>query len=387
MSYNRTNVFIITVAIIILFNEFTLALFDPNPPLDKRVVGIIRFFNGFIILVGLSWSYIPFRFIGKLIKGASDFLTNFILPSVLTVIFLDIGLSFLGFGYPSHYDEENIQRYPSPGDSFAGKPKANEHNQYGFRGSFANNGKIRIALFGGSTGYNGDPPIIEIAADELNKKGYDVSTLNFSSVSSNHTQHIHRMLKFYDKFSFDIVIFYGGGNETLQYLVYDPRVGYPYNFFFRNELDPGIQTLLKYSSIFGEVDKRTGIFSGISKLKKQYIDEVWWNEVIENYWRDLKVAEEITKSLVVPNFCSEPQFVSVTQPGNPKTIQEKRLWLMLKESQTQLVNVSHKNHFDFTILEEEVEFTDTIHLVQESRHIVGKKLSEELEALLMKKCN
>ena len=59
----------------------------------------------------------------------------------------------------------------------------------------------------------------------------NVGVYNFGSVSSNHSQHVHRLIEFSDRYSFDLVIFYGGGNETFQYANYDPRPGYPYIFF------------------------------------------------------------------------------------------------------------------------------------------------------------
>ena len=61
-------------------------------------------------------------------------------------------------------------------------------NKYGFRGEeFKNNENEQSKLlFGGSTGYNGDPPISELIENKL------VIILrlkhNFSSVSSNHNR-------------------------------------------------------------------------------------------------------------------------------------------------------------------------------------------------------
>ena len=46
-----------------------------------------------------------------------------------------------------------------------------------------------------------------------------MKTFNFSSVSSNHNQHLHRLLKYTD-LNFDLVIFYGGFNETIQTYLY-----------------------------------------------------------------------------------------------------------------------------------------------------------------------
>ena len=70
-----------------------------------------------------------------------------------------------GHGFPSSISEEIYERSPSPYDMFAGKPKYKDHNLYGFKGKKfiqANEKEISIGFFGGSTGYNGDPPIINL---------------------------------------------------------------------------------------------------------------------------------------------------------------------------------------------------------------------------------
>ena len=59
---------------------------------------------------------------------------------------------------------------------------------------------------------------------------------------------------FYSNYNFDIVIFYGGFNETFQTLYADPRPGYPFNYWTVGELHPLKFTLLKYSPFFSEID-------------------------------------------------------------------------------------------------------------------------------------
>ena len=103
-----------------------------------------------------------FTNIPKFILKFKKIFSIYILPSLLVVIALDLGLNFLGFGYPSHYTEEKILRYPTPMDSFSGKPNEMGHNEFGFRGKFENKiNYLSIAFFGGSTGYLGEPTIIE----------------------------------------------------------------------------------------------------------------------------------------------------------------------------------------------------------------------------------
>ena len=304
--------------------------------------------------------------------------------SFVTVVLLDIALKLSGFGYPHHYEQENFHRFPSPGDSFTGKPLAYDHNQFGFRGEFVKSSEITdstlsIAFFGGSTGYNGKPPIAEIINNKFMEEGQKVVTYNFSSISSNHTQHVHRLLKFYDKYSFDIVVFYGGGNEILQYSNYDPRPGYPYNFFFRNELTPWKQMVLRHSAILGEVDKLTGVISGLKTLQNRVKNRQWTQELIKNYWRDIKVAKDITSKLVTSNTCSSPIFLAVLQPANPFTEEEIRLWKIIKSSTENKRNFD--NFVNLTNLAETVVFTDTIHVDQKSRDLIANNIYKVLLTL------
>jgi hypothetical protein len=252
----------------------------------------------FFIVIALSGKLI-FEKIWKISKVLAKFISYYLLPSLLTIIIFDIILSIIGFGYIKDNLEQEIFRYPSPGDTFTAKPDVRDHNQFGFRGKFKNDiDSISIAFFGGSTGYAGDPSIPEIIKKNLNFNQFKVNVFNYSTVSSNHTQHIHRLIKFHDKFKYDFVIFYGGFNETLQYTRYDPRIGYPYNFYFNQELNTFMQILLKYSSIFGEIDKRTGYLSGIKKLNMITKKDNWKTKIIDNYWRDLITAKKISGKLI-----------------------------------------------------------------------------------------
>ena len=66
---------------------------------------------------------------------------------------------------------------------------------------------LKIAFFGGSTGYNGAPPIINRVGKILKDNEINNFVYNFSSTSSNHTQHKHRLLKFLD-YNFHLCFFF-----------------------------------------------------------------------------------------------------------------------------------------------------------------------------------
>ena len=109
-------------------------------------------------------------------KGISNKFKNllvYFLSSLLIFIFLDFYVfKLFGHGFPSSISEEKFERSPSPYDSFSGKPFYKDHNSLGFRGiEFKNDDNtLQIAFFGGSTGYNGEPPIIDLIEKNLNKK-------------------------------------------------------------------------------------------------------------------------------------------------------------------------------------------------------------------------
>ena len=134
----------------------------------------------------------------------------------------------LGFGYPSHYADE-VERQPAAYVGFTGKPFARDHNELGFRGpsleeAAAND--LKVAFFGGSTGYMGDPPIPTVVEATLERLlNRDVFVANYSVVSSNHRQHLHGLLEYFNGTQPDQIIFYGGFNEMLGAEDYDPRPG------------------------------------------------------------------------------------------------------------------------------------------------------------------
>jgi len=93
--------------------------------------------------------------------------------------------------------------------------------------------------------------------------GIVVFMANYSVVSSHHRQHLHGIIEYLPPFEPDVVIFYGGYNETLQSAYYDPRPGYPYNYFYRSETKPFFKLLLENSGIIGEIDIKLKLFTNL----------------------------------------------------------------------------------------------------------------------------
>lgn len=386
MGWTNRKFLLIGIFLLILINEFTLKIFDKNPPLSDRTILAARYIDLLIIFFALTakrtildWKY-------SLLK-ISNFIIKYLMPSIIVIILLDISLSLVGLGYPTHYKHENLQRFPHPTDSFRGKPNALDHNEYGFRGKFEDTkNTINIAMFGGSTTYLGNPPIIQIIREELLKEKINVNVFNFGSISSNHSQHTHRLLDFSDRINMDIVIFYGGWNEVVNYTNYDSRPGYPYNFFYRNELNPGLQSLIRYSSIFGTIDILTnGAISGLKTIRETTIlsDPDWSDKLILNYWRDLKIANEITTKIVKPNYCKKTSFISIIQPGKVPKRAEGAWAKLLKSSNSFDYNWIHQNLYN---MKDKVKFSDLSHLEQDSRKLMAHEFLKIIKKILLSNC-
>jgi len=239
----------------------------------------------------------------------------------LVAVFFDtvVFKQWLGYGYPRHYEEEDVGRYPAPYVMFTGKPNTLGNNELGFRHASFRESKpddFKIAFFAGSTGYLGDPPIPKVVEQELNKTwDQHVFVANFSVISSNHRQHLHGILEYLPSHKPDLVVFYGGYNELTGARSYDPRPGYPYNFFYRSETGPLTKLLLEHSALAGEFDMRFGLLSGISKLRDLYKPGTpEWNRAMEDkYFETLELSSK-TASTIESAHCGHARFLAFYQP-------------------------------------------------------------------------
>ncbi len=322
------------------------------------------------------------------------------LSVLIFLILADIFFKWKGHGYNNEFKESQFERYPFPYDMFRAKPNVSDHNSYGFRGpvvdDYKNKHILKIAFFGGSTGFYGNPPIPELLKVQLEKKGYKNIVFNFSSVSSSHSQHVHRLVEFLET-KFDLIIFYGGGNETLNYYYYDSRPGYPYNFFIRNELSPFVHTLIRYSSFFGKYDKVTGgSLSGYKKMienrEKNYPE--WTDLISKNYFNKLKIAQTISTNAAKPEICNSTIFVPITQPINLEfnlnredyKPHYKKLLLLVNKVRSRDKIDGLKNYLNYSDLSKQIIFTDALHTSQSSKSIIAKKMTENIEKILKKEC-
>jgi hypothetical protein len=214
--------------------------------------------------------------------------------------------------------DEKTARAPAPYVGFSGQPNAGNHNDDGFLGRSikeARPGILRIAFFGGSTGYFGDPTIAEGIEEYLGSRGVRADVYNFSVVSSNHRQHLHSLVENVLPYGADVVIFFGGYNETIQHGFYDPRPGYPYNFFFRDEAGTWVKALMTLSGTAQLFERATGLLTGLNRLRTQQgvFSAEWKERLVEKYLETLSLARKVSLTMT-PITLAKPHFLAFYQP-------------------------------------------------------------------------
>lgn len=314
---------------------------------------------------------------------------SFYIAIILIVFDVFVLNKLLGFGHLRDFEQENIVRFPAPYVGFTGKPNAYIHNEFGFRGSSFKEAKtndFKIAFFGGSTGYRGNPPIAKIVEKRLEKLwGVSIFVANYSVISSNHRQHLHGIIEFLPQFKPDLVIFYGGYNETIQHTHprYDPRPGYPYNHFYRAETSPFFKLLLQNSAIIGEIDKRIGVFTGINKLRvaQQPLSDDWNRRIAEKYYETLALANNIAGTLESKYF-GNTQFLAFYQP-----YQVPKKFLSTHSNIKKHIGTL-KYAFDvsseYDVLGKKI-YKDSVHVRPPAREVMGAKIANIIASCLMPK--
>jgi hypothetical protein len=247
------------------------------------------------------------------------------LITAVTFVAFDVVIAkgMFDLGFPSHLEEEDLQRSPAPYIGFKGKEGALDHDRWGYRWVHLPDStyEITIAFFGGSTGYLGNPPIPVLLESELSKRlNRPVAISNFSVVSSNHRQHLHDIIESRSILKPDLILFYGGYNETEQTGFYDPRPGYPYNFYFRDETSAFWKFIFKYSASAGLLDKVLQSYfnvsiTPISRLRSELkpFSPSWNKAITDKYFETLSYANTISKSFSAPH-CRKMQFLGFYQP-------------------------------------------------------------------------
>lgn len=194
--------------------------------------------------------------------------------------------------------------------------------------------KIKIAFFGGSTAAFNDNQVPDsktipqyLESILKNKLKKDVVVINYACGGAHHRQHLHMLLEFLPKFKPDIVIYYGGNNETIQAMTDDPRFSYPFNYYYKAEMPIWIKMIAEYSAIGGVLyDKIDKYF--LEKVRKRIRSGTpkYYKAMEDNYIETIKLSKNVTNTFKSKIF-GNAVFVSIFQPLNiipAKVVDETR---------------------------------------------------------------
>ena len=271
------------------------------------------------------------------------------------------------------FNLSKLQKFPFPYVMFKGFPNKLDHNYLGYKISDPiNKSTINIAFFGGSTGYNGEPNLVELITNNLNESNTNVkyAPLNFSVVSSNHNQHLHSLLENYNKYPLDIVIFYGGYNETLQTAFYDSRPGYPYNFDKKNEYSPEKMLFFKHFAFSKVLEK---MFP--NDYKKKVWTKKWSNEIVNNYSITIEKTRKLSR-IFTTGRCKKT-FVFIYQPFNlNEELGVKKNFIQNVHIPISQIATISKDGIDLSnIFQNDKSFyTDIVHINQKGKELIASSI-------------
>ena len=116
------------------------------------------------------------------------------------------------------------------------------------------------------------------------------------------------------------------------------------------------------------------------------MDAQWIDKIVENYWRDIGLANLISNAIIKPDLCNSTIFLSVLQPANPSVGLEMDVWNSLLLSQSKHTSTLEWSHVDLSYLQSMMQFTDIAHVTQQSRELIASHLSREVGKILLTKC-
>jgi len=161
--------------------------------------------------------------------------------------------------------------------------------------------ETRIFILGGSAVFVGSEFNNTISSRLeslfLNNDHPDVRVYNFGMLSYNSTQEIIYFINTLVNYKPDIVLMYNGGNDVFTPCAYDPRPGYPHNFF------------LMEMALSGEKLTKGTIKRQRNALRKKFkVDTRSWKEdIINNYVDNIVKMNVISRGF-------EFKFMAFLQP-------------------------------------------------------------------------
>ena len=302
------KIFFIFLFAVILINEFTLSLFDPNPPLSKIAIYLMYFVYAGSIVCAVIFFYFRTLFIQLTI-----ILVFLIAVDFTTSLFIErTGHKEFRIQQPEPYINAEYfskdfidESFAQPGGwlldkTFGGvKPNNFEGNWINVR----NNKRVtineqrnysrNIYLFGGSTVYSGEVPdnlTIPSQLASLGANNYSYKVVNMGATSIHSAQQFGRLKAEINLSDGDVIIFYDGVNDVLQRIIYGNHEGYMIgnpkkeSFWIRQ-----LRSKNKYSSI---------LFIFYSKIieNTKETPSTLINTSVDNYVNTLAAVNKYVKS-------------------------------------------------------------------------------------------
>ena len=264
-----------------------------------------------------------------------------------------------------------------------------------------NEGKIKIAFFGGSTSAYHDPEkedslpipkyLEKILKERLSK---DVVVVNYACGGAHHRQHLHMLLEFLPKFKPDIVVFYGGNNEIMQTYGDDPRPNYPFNYFYKSEFPTWKKFLMEYSAIIGALNEKLNFWSEEDVRNRiNFRSKQWEEHLIKNYFETLDLSNTIVSSFSSDLF-GKCKFVSIFQPINVDYYLETDVEKQIAAEQDAIItyirgelpklSYSYDFYHKYDHFSEEVWY-DICHVRDEANQYMAKEIADLLIDKYLKK--
>lgn len=265
------------------------------------------------------------------------------ITQVAVFIFLEIFLRLDGFKFApvsirapisAPFIQEDLYAFPWPYIEFTNKPHADLSsqkfsilyeidrdksqllNQIGLRGELPSKekgGEFRIIILGGSAVFSNNSWLNSIPGslgEILHQNGYtNVKVYNWGIVAFISSQELSLLTHLALDYKPDLVLVYDGANDVHQPFTYDPRPGYPYNWFLyetglrlakgKSSVEETLSSLFLHSKLLQQLFKKSFIvrLTQIESLRNtvHYNSFEWRKEIADNYLNNINKMCKISQ--------------------------------------------------------------------------------------------
>lgn len=301
-----------------------------------------------------------------------------------------------GYRFPVPY----IMYHAQPNGFDAGGGQWCPTNYLGFRieGDFMPEkprGEVRVFMLGGSCVFVGKTVQTSIPGQVELMFARDgathVKVYNFGMVSGVSGQELSLLVHRLSDYNPDAIIMYNGTNDIAHPWDYDPRPGYPYNFF----LMEGLLNAVSYDEKEQLYIKEIHIDLGEHQRNCGFQTDLWERAVVENYVNNVRKASVFCKALEIPLFVflqtalhfkkklvgREPEFIKNQSFNEYILRQYERARVSLGALDAKIFD---RNRFLFNDLSRVIAdcetelFGDFAHTIDEGNTIIAQGIYEQL---------